>query len=180
MLHPTLLHGYSVRPIFLGCCALAVKMTCELHTSLSHLHSRVKDVFNPARARTAGQNRAPAPRGARLAACPCSLTAPRPRTFAAQPAPQCVCRCWAGGCPWGEGIISRTPTRSSARQRTRSRRRPTPCRPHRSFCRGKDLRKDLSEWVVDHVPWGHHAPTNGTPTYYGPVLWSRMVHTLGG
>ena len=46
LLHPTLLHGYSVRPIFLGCCALAVKMTCELHTSLSHLHSRVKDVFN--------------------------------------------------------------------------------------------------------------------------------------
>ena len=42
----SLLRCYSVRPIFLGCCALAVKMTCELHTSLSHLHSRVKDVFN--------------------------------------------------------------------------------------------------------------------------------------
>ena len=48
LLHPTLLHCHSVRPIFLGCCALAVKMTCdgELHTSLSSLHSRVKDVFN--------------------------------------------------------------------------------------------------------------------------------------
>ena len=46
LLNPSLLRCYSVRPIFLGCCALAVKMTCELHTSLSHLHSRVKDVFN--------------------------------------------------------------------------------------------------------------------------------------
>ena len=44
--HASLLRCSSVRPIFLGCCALAVKMTCELHTSLSHLHSRVKDVFN--------------------------------------------------------------------------------------------------------------------------------------
>jgi len=44
--HPSLLRCYSVRPIFLGCCVLAFKMTREHETSLSYLHSLVSDVFN--------------------------------------------------------------------------------------------------------------------------------------
>ena len=39
-----------------------------------------------------------------------------------------------GGCPWGQVSIKSMPMRSSARQRTRSSRRP--CRPHRSSRRG--------------------------------------------
>ena len=150
-------------------------MTREHETSLSYLHSLVSDVFNLLEV------------GLLIriehqllevhSSQPALNPQPRPCTFAS--AFPDACRCWTGGCPcpWGQGIKS-MPMRSSPRQRKRSSRRP--CRPHRSFCRGKDLRKDLNEWVVDHVPWGHHAPTNGTPTYYGPVLWSRMVHTLGG
>ena len=41
------------------------------------------------------------------------------------------CRCWAGGCPWTPGNIKSTPTRSSARQRTRSSRRPCRTRARR-------------------------------------------------
>ena len=42
----SLLRCYSVRPIFLGCCVLAVKVSREGDTSLSCLLSRVQDVFN--------------------------------------------------------------------------------------------------------------------------------------
>ena len=46
-LYPNLLRCYSVRPIFLGCCVLAVKVSREGDTcSLSCLLSRVQDVFN--------------------------------------------------------------------------------------------------------------------------------------
>ena len=41
------------------------------------------------------------------------------------------CRCWAGGCPWMPGNMKSTPTRSSARQRTRSSRRPCRTRARR-------------------------------------------------
>ena len=44
LLYPNLLRCYSVRPIFLGCCVLAVKVSRD--TSLSCLLSRVQDVFN--------------------------------------------------------------------------------------------------------------------------------------
>ena len=46
LLKPSLLRCYSVRPIFLGCCVLAVKGSREGDTSLSCLLSRVQDVFN--------------------------------------------------------------------------------------------------------------------------------------
>ena len=46
LLYPNLLRCYSVRPIFLGCCVLAVKVSREGDTSLSCLLSRVQDVFN--------------------------------------------------------------------------------------------------------------------------------------
>ena len=46
LLHPSLLRCYSVRPIFLGCCVLAVKVSREAEPRLSYLHSRVQDVFN--------------------------------------------------------------------------------------------------------------------------------------
>ena len=42
----SLLRRYSVRPIFLGCCVLAVKVSREGAPSLSYLLSRVQDVFN--------------------------------------------------------------------------------------------------------------------------------------
>ena len=45
-LKPSLLRCYSVRPIFLGCCVLAVKVSREGALSLSYLLSRVQDVFN--------------------------------------------------------------------------------------------------------------------------------------
>ena len=46
VLNPSLIRCYSVRPIFLGCCVLAVKMTREHTLSLAHLHSLLWDVFN--------------------------------------------------------------------------------------------------------------------------------------
>ena len=45
-LNPGLLRCYSVRPIFLGCCVLAVKVSREGDCSISCLLSRVQDVFN--------------------------------------------------------------------------------------------------------------------------------------
>ena len=45
-LNPGLLRCYSVRPIFLGCCVLAVKVIREGDSSISCLHCRVQDVFN--------------------------------------------------------------------------------------------------------------------------------------
>jgi hypothetical protein len=46
LIYPNLLRCYSVRPIFLGCCVLAVKVSREGGPSLSYLLSRVQDVFN--------------------------------------------------------------------------------------------------------------------------------------
>ena len=46
LLNPSLLRCYSVRPIFLGCCVLAVKVSREGAPSFSYLLSRVQDVFN--------------------------------------------------------------------------------------------------------------------------------------
>ena len=46
LLNPSLLRCYSVRPIFLGCCVLAVKVSREGDTSICCLLSRVQDVFN--------------------------------------------------------------------------------------------------------------------------------------
>ena len=45
-LNPSLLRCYSVRPILLGCCVLAVKVSREGDTSICCLLSRVQDVFN--------------------------------------------------------------------------------------------------------------------------------------
>ena len=45
-LNPSLLRCYSVRPIFLGCCVLALKVSREGDCSISCLLSRVQDVFN--------------------------------------------------------------------------------------------------------------------------------------
>ena len=46
-LNPSLLRCYSVRPIFLGCCVLVLKVSREgAAPSLSNLLSRVQDVFN--------------------------------------------------------------------------------------------------------------------------------------
>ena len=46
VLNPSLIRCHSVRPIFLGCCVLAVKMTREHTLSLALLHSLLEDVFN--------------------------------------------------------------------------------------------------------------------------------------
>ena len=47
LLNPSLLRCYSVRPIFLGCCVLVLKVSREgAAPSLSNLLSRVQDVFN--------------------------------------------------------------------------------------------------------------------------------------
>ena len=46
LFNPSLLRCYSVRPIFLGCCVLAFKVSREGPPSLSCLLSRVQDVFN--------------------------------------------------------------------------------------------------------------------------------------
>jgi len=43
-LNPSLLRCYSVRPIFLGCCVLAVKVSRE--GAPTNLLGRVQDVFN--------------------------------------------------------------------------------------------------------------------------------------
>ena len=45
-LNPSLLRCYSVRPIFLGCCVLVLKMSREGAAPSSNLLSRVQDVFN--------------------------------------------------------------------------------------------------------------------------------------
>ena len=45
-LNPNLLRCYSVRPIFLGCCVLTVKVSREGAAPSSNLLSRVQDVFN--------------------------------------------------------------------------------------------------------------------------------------
>ena len=45
LLSTGLLRCYSVRPIFLGCCVLAVKVSREGDLSLSNLLNRVRDVF---------------------------------------------------------------------------------------------------------------------------------------
>ena len=42
----SLLRCYSVRPIFLGCCVLAVKVSRDGAHSLRDLHVRAQDVFN--------------------------------------------------------------------------------------------------------------------------------------
>ena len=42
----SLLRCYSVRPIFLGCCVLAVKVSRDGDHSLRDLHVRAQDVFN--------------------------------------------------------------------------------------------------------------------------------------
>merc|ERR1712159_523140 len=44
LLNPSLLRCYSVRPIFLGCCVLAVKVSRE--GAPTNLLGRVQDVFN--------------------------------------------------------------------------------------------------------------------------------------
>ena len=132
LFNPSLLRCYSIRPIFLGCCVLAFKMTRDQQpASLSYLHSLVQDVFNLLEVRLLVriehqllevQSSQPAPNPTASPSHLClSLPAPMRR------------RCWAGGFPWGQDINS-MPTRSSARQRTRSLRRP--CRPHRSSGRG--------------------------------------------
>ena len=46
LLNPSLLRCYSVRPIFLGCCVLVLKVSREGAAPLSNLLSRVQDVFN--------------------------------------------------------------------------------------------------------------------------------------
>ena len=46
LIYPNLLRCSSVRPIFLGCCVLAVKVSREAEPRLSYLLSRVQDVFN--------------------------------------------------------------------------------------------------------------------------------------
>ena len=46
VLNPSLIRCYSVRPIFLGCCVLAIKMTREHTLSLIFLQSLLEDVFN--------------------------------------------------------------------------------------------------------------------------------------
>ena len=44
--NPSLIRCYSVRPIFLGCCVLAVKVSRDAAPRLASLHSCVQDVFN--------------------------------------------------------------------------------------------------------------------------------------
>ena len=46
LLNPSLLRCYSVRPIFLGCCVLAVKVSRDGAHSLRDLLNRAQDVFN--------------------------------------------------------------------------------------------------------------------------------------
>ena len=123
-LNPSLLRCYSVRPIFLGCCVLAVKVSRDQgDLSLSYLLSRVQDVFN----------RLDVTRLSRIEHQLLKVLSSQPAPIAPQPRPRislphsCApmrCRCWTGGCPWTPGNIKSTPTRSSARQRTRSSRRP--------------------------------------------------------
>ena len=131
-LNPSLLRCYSVRPIFLGCCVLVVKVSREgAAPSLSNLLSRVQDVFNlldvTLLSRIEHQllevlSSQPAP------------IAPQPRPRISLPHSLCApmrCRCWTGGCPRTPGNIKSTPTRSSARQWTRSSRRPCRTRARR-------------------------------------------------
>ena len=44
--NPSLIRCYSVRPIFLGSCVLAVKVSRDADPRLASLHSCVQDVFN--------------------------------------------------------------------------------------------------------------------------------------
>jgi len=121
--NPSLIRCYSVRPIFLGCCVLAVKVSLEADPRLmSSLHSRVQDVFNlldvTLLSRIEHQllevlSSQPAP----IAPQPARPRISLPHSLCA---PQCCRRCWTGECPWTPGNIKSTPTRSSARQRTRS------------------------------------------------------------
>ena len=120
-LNPSLLRCYSVRPIFLGCCVLAVKVSREGDTSICCLLSRVQDVFNLldatllSRCHTAFENRAPAPGGAQLAACPYSPTASTSHLFAPQP---CVRQCGAGA-----GLADAHGRRATSSLRRRALRR---------------------------------------------------------
>ena len=130
-LNPSLLRCYSVRPIFLGCCVLAVKVSREAEPRLSYLHSRVQDVFNLLDVTLLS----------RIEHQLLEVLSSQPAPIAPQPRPRislphsCAspmrCRCWTGGCPWTPGNIKSTPTRSSARQRTRSSRRPCRTRARR-------------------------------------------------
>ena len=101
-------------------------MSREGDTSICCLLSRVQDVFNLLDVTLL----------TRIEHQLLEVLSSQPAPIAPQPRPRislshslCAngpmrCRCWAGGCPWTPGNIKSTPTRSSARQRTRSSRRP--------------------------------------------------------
>ena len=61
------------------------------------------------------------------------------------------CRCWAGGCPWTPGNIKSTPTRSSARQRTRSSRRLCGTRARRGKLEFLRMRVCVACWLSSFV-----------------------------
>ena len=130
--NPSLIRCYSVRPIFLGSCVLAVKVSRDADPRLSSLHSCVQDVFNLLDVTLLS----------RIEHQLLEVLSSQPAPIAPQPARPRIslphslcapmrCRCWTGECPWTPGNIKSTPTRSSARQRTRSSRRPCRTRARR-------------------------------------------------
>ena len=127
----SLLRCYSVRPIFLGCCVLTVKVRREEALSLCYLLSRVQDVFNLLDVTLLSRIEQQLLEVLSSQSAP---IAPQPRPRISLPHSLCanaLCRCWTGGCPWTPGNIKSTPTRSSARLRTRFSRRPCRTRARR-------------------------------------------------
>jgi len=165
--YPSLIRCYSVRPIFLGSCVLAVKVSRDADHPryLSSLHSCVQDVFNLLDVTLLS----------RIEHQLLEVLSSQPAPIAPQPARPRIslphslcapmrCRCWTGGCPWTPGNIKSTPTRSSARQRTRSSRRPCRTRARRGKLDGPLYRS-----VGRRVRAVRVRPCGGRPVSLGAV-----------
>ena len=95
-LNPNLLRCYSVRPIFLGCCVLTVKVRREGELSLSYLLSRVQDVFNLLDVTLLSRIEQQL---LEVLSSQSALIAPQPRPRISLPHSQCVSHCGGSALP---------------------------------------------------------------------------------
>ena len=113
-LNPSLLRRYSVRPIFLGCCVLAVKVSREGTPSLSYLLSRVQDVFN----------RLDVTRLSRIEHRLLKVLSSQPAPIAPQPRPRIsLPPTWVRQCGAGAGLADAHGCRATSSLRRRALRR---------------------------------------------------------
>ena len=114
-LNLSLLRCYSVRPIFLGCCVLAVKVSRDQgDLSLSYLLSRVQDVFN----------RLDVTRLSRIEHRLLKVLSSQPAPIAPQPRPRIsLPHTWARQCGAGAGLADAHGRRATSSLRRRALRR---------------------------------------------------------